>query len=265
MTPFPPNHLALLAHRRGALAAELRTDEVMHREANAAGGVAFRTWEPRDEGHVLGCSGRSAVEILDGGGLPILRRFSGGGAVYMGPGVLAYALVLPEPYLRALPGVRASFALLGAFLCEALSGMGLKAAWAGGTDLCLGQRKLGGNAQSRTGRALCQHGTLLVAPRLARLEGLAHPPREPTYRRGRPHRAFVTTLRDEGVDAPVEEVARLLAEAFLRRSGELVRLVTGEVPVWTRGPAPSAPPPRPGLRTQPVEDRAAVDPTPGGP
>ena len=77
----------------------LACDEALGDNFEAAdGGEVLRLWEPADHFVVLGYSNRIAVEVNVGAcevrGIPILRRFSGGGAVVQGPGCLNYTLVL---------------------------------------------------------------------------------------------------------------------------------------------------------------------------
>jgi lipoate-protein ligase A len=66
-------------------------------------------------------------------------------------------------------------------------------------DLCLGDRKvLGSSAFSGRG-AFFYQASLLVEANLDLMERyLRHPSREPTYRRGRGHREFLTTLTGAG-------------------------------------------------------------------
>ena len=60
----------------------------------------------------------------------------------------------------------------------------------------LGERKIGGSCIWRTRGLLYYSTTLLVDPDLDLCERyLPHPPREPAYRAGRPHRAFMGSLR----------------------------------------------------------------------
>lgn len=110
--------------------------------------------------------------------LSCVRRPSGGGVLVHGND-LSYALVLPR---RALGGksVKESYAHLCSFLIRMYEKMGLKAHFARETgaerrhsDICLAAhepydilidgKKMGGNAQRYTSRALLQHGTIPLA------------------------------------------------------------------------------------------------------
>jgi len=123
----------------------------------------------------------------------VLRRFSGGGAVVLGPGCLNYAVVLPLVSWPELASVPASFHIILGRIVGALGIPGLSPA--GGTDLVLGGRKVSGNAQRRGRRALIHHGTLLCGfdPRLA-ARYLREPVRRPVYRAARRHTEFMGNL-----------------------------------------------------------------------
>ena len=123
----------------------------------------------------------------------VLRRFSGGGAVVLGPGCLNYAVVLSLVSWPELANVSASFHIILGRIVSALGIPGLSLA--GGTDLVLGGRKVSGNAQRRGRRAVIHHGTLLCGfdPRLA-ARYLREPARQPAYRAARHHTEFMGNL-----------------------------------------------------------------------
>src|SRR3989442_12866689 len=74
-----------------------------------AGPAVLRFWEPQQPFVVVGYSNRVERDVnvaaCREGGIPILRRCSGGGAVLQGPGCLNYALVLRIDYNPALQTV----------------------------------------------------------------------------------------------------------------------------------------------------------------
>ena len=155
------------------------------------------SWEASRPVVVVGRSTRAADDvILDAcaaDGVPVLRRFSGGGTVVLGPGCLNYAVALPLVSRAALAEVIGSFRFLLGRIVAALAIPGL--AIDGRTDLALAGRKVSGNAQRRGRRALLQHGTLLYSfdPALA-LRYLKEPARRPAYRADRGHAAFMGNL-----------------------------------------------------------------------
>jgi lipoate-protein ligase A len=82
------------------------------------------------------------------------------------------------------------------------------------SDLCLGDRKIGGAALFLERGLAYYSTTLLHSPALDSWERyLPHPPREPAYRRGRPHAEFVTSL-GEVTGMTTLELSSRLAEAL---------------------------------------------------
>jgi lipoate-protein ligase A len=156
-----------------------------------------RSWQTTRPVVVVGRSSRIAADVvLDAcreDRVPVLRRFSGGGAVVLGPGCLNYAVALSLVSRPELRHVRASFQFILGRIAAALDIPDLSIA--GGTDLALATRKVSGNAQRRGRRALLHHGTLLYGfdPRLA-VRYLREPARRPPYRSGRDHPEFLGTL-----------------------------------------------------------------------
>jgi lipoate-protein ligase A len=174
------------------------------------------TWPPADApgvAIVVGRGGDPAVEVdLDAAradGVPVRRRRGGGCAVVLDPGNVIVSLVLP---LAGVGGITGTFTAISAWLIETLARCGLTGLRQEGTsDLALAGRKVGGSCLWRTRGLVYYSTTLLVAPDLA-LVGryLPHPPREPAYRAGRPHRDFMGALRDlDRALTPAELVLRL--------------------------------------------------------
>jgi lipoate-protein ligase A len=159
------------------------------------GDETVRFWESRQPAVVVGRFGRIDDEVdahaCRTDQVPILRRISGGGAVVIGAGCLNYTLVLSLDRRPELREVVASYEVILGWIAGALGVPGL--CRAGASDLAIGDRKVGGSAQRRGRRALLHHGTLLYAFDLATMgRYLKPPPRQPAYRAGRPHAAFVT-------------------------------------------------------------------------
>jgi lipoate-protein ligase A len=165
-------------------------------ESGAASGFHW-SWEATQPTVVVGRNIHAADDvILDAcasDSVPVLRRFSGGGTVILGPGCLNYALALPLVSQPGLADVAASFQLLLGRIVAALDIPRL--AIDGRTDLTLDGRKVSGNAQRRGRRALLQHGTLLYDfdPGIA-TRYLREPARQPAYRADREHAAFIGNL-----------------------------------------------------------------------
>lgn len=167
---------------------------------------------------VLGAGSRPAVELnLDAcreDGLPILRRRGGGCAVLLDPGnVIVSVVAIGLPFGRH----RACFDLLTAWLIDGLARIGIPGVrQAGVCDLTLSGMKVGGACLHRSRDRLYYSASLLVRPdRDAVTRYIAHPPREPDYRRGRDHAAFMGSLASaKGAVIEIEQLALALRQAL---------------------------------------------------
>lgn len=180
------------------------------------GRAAARTWTCTSTAVVLGV-GRAAADDVDEGecrarGVALLRRASGGGTVVIGPGTLQYALVLPHAPGREPPSLGEVKRLCNESVRRALLACGaadVEAEPCG--DLRVGDRKVGGTALRRHRDATMLHGTLLLEPDLAMVAALLrHPSREPAWRQGRSHLAFLAGLGPVG-EASFAEALRAAA------------------------------------------------------
>jgi lipoate---protein ligase len=191
-----------------------------------ASGNLYRCWQAVRPVVVVGRSGHVADDVIleecRADGVRVLRRFSGGGAVVLGPGCLNYAVVLSLVSWPELTNVAASFEFILERIVAALGIPGLSVA--GTTDLALDGRKVSGNAQRRGCRALIHHGTLLYGfdPQLA-TRYLKEPARQPAYRAARRHAEFIANLplSAETIRARLETVwsAFRLEDSGLQGSG----------------------------------------------
>jgi lipoate-protein ligase A len=121
-----------------------------------------------------------------------------------------YAVVLSyqvRPEVRVVEG--AYRFVLGA-LAAALEPLVPGVVCRGRSDLAIGNLKFSGNSIRCKREHLLCHGTLLYDFSLGLIDRtLKMPPKEPAYRDGRPHEAFVTNLPLE-----VEAIRRVLVGAF---------------------------------------------------
>lgn len=225
----------------GDAAANLALDEALLEAAHegALAAPVVRTWMAAEPTVVLGSSSRVVDEVdleaCAAAGARLMRRPSGGLTVLLGPGCLMWSVVAPHP--EGAPAIDAIHAAMLEPLAAALRAAGRPVERRGTSDLALldggPERKVSGNALRVRRHAVLYHGTLLDSfdlDAVARL--LRHPPREPGYRAGRHHSAFLANLhlgRDAlsdvvraafGADAaagdawPRERAAALVAERY---------------------------------------------------
>jgi lipoate---protein ligase len=161
---------------------------------------ASRAWTCTSTAVVLGVGRTSSGDVDEAEcrarGAALLRRASGGGTVVIGPGTLQYAFVLPHEAGREPPGLGDVKRLCNEAVCAALRACGVAAVETEPSgDLRCGDRKVGGVALRRHRDATMLHGTLLLEADLQVVAALLrHPSREPAWRKGRSHLAFLAGL-----------------------------------------------------------------------
>ncbi|MCS7182717.1 MAG: hypothetical protein NZ869_06370 [Thermoanaerobaculum sp.] len=148
--------------------------------------------------------------------VPVLFRPSGGGAVVLAPGMLTVSVWAPWPGAKRVELVFRHFCGLLASAVTQAGGPPL--ALRGVSDLCVGDRKAVGCSLRLGQQNVLFQASVLVHPNLELLHRyLPFPSRAPDYRRGRPHREFVTTLRAAGCPLTTQELGHVLGQAFAQR------------------------------------------------
>ncbi len=186
----------------GTLAENLALDEALLLAAEAGAGEVLRLWEFPRPAVVVGAGGRLADEVNEPAcrraGIPVGRRSSGGGTVLLGPGCLLFTLVLDYRRDPALEAIAGSYAYILGRLAGSLADLVPGIEPAGTSDLAVGGHKCSGNAQHRKRGHLLHHGSLLYAFDVQAVDAfLPMPPRQPAYRRGRGHAAFLANLHTD--------------------------------------------------------------------
>lgn len=141
-------------------------DEVLGREL-AAGrrGPTFRFWEWENPAVVIGSfqSLRNEVdaEAAEQYGVQVVRRVSGGGAMFMEAGnCITFSLVVPVSLVDGM-SYEASYAFLDQWVLNALTEVGVSAHYAGLNDIASAAGKIAGAAQKRfVGGAVLHHVTM---------------------------------------------------------------------------------------------------------
>jgi len=194
----------------------LACDEALLDEAEEGSNEeTLRFWEPRSFFVVLGYSRPAADEVhldrCEDDGIPVLRRYSGGGTVLQGPGCLNFSLILriqQKGPLSTIAGTTAFIVDRHAHSLERL--LQRPVTVMGESDLAIGGMKFSGNAQRRRERFLLFHGTFLLRFDLERIGRLLPMPvRQPAYRERRPHERFVMNIGREPA-----EIRRAIAEIW---------------------------------------------------
>ncbi len=223
------------------VAENLALDEALL-ESVHEGGIRtpiVRAWMAGAPAVVVGASSRLEQEVdleaCAAAGAAVYRRPSGGLSVVLGPGCLMWSVIWPAA--EPTPAIDAIHAAVLDPLVAALRAAGRPVVRRGTSDLALRadatDLKVSGNALRVRRRARLYHGTLLDAFDLELVERLLrHPPREPDYRAGRPHRAFLANLGlgrealetslstafavgERRRDWPADAVARLVRDRYM--------------------------------------------------
>jgi len=133
--------------------------------------VIGRFQDPESEVNVAACKKL---------GIAVLRRVSGGGAVYHDHGNLNYSLIVHKSSLEAnLEDIEESYDLFCSGVIEGLNMLGIDAYNRKG-DIMIGGRKVSGSAQHRLYDVILHHGTLMVdvnLDTLGRTLGVSDPER----------------------------------------------------------------------------------------
>lgn len=136
------------------------------------GDEIFMMWQPRPTivvGNFQNIHEEVDVPYAVGRGIDIVRRLSGGGTVYQDSGSVQYA------FIEKRDG-EIDFKRYLAPIINALKELGIPAEADGRNDICVGGKKVSGNAQYRVGDITIHHGTLLFSADIGEMERATRPP-----------------------------------------------------------------------------------------
>jgi lipoate-protein ligase A len=157
-----------------------------------------RVYQPPEPAVVIGRGGKQELELdreaIAADGVKLYKRPGGGCAVVLDEGNLVVSVGLPLP---GISHIKTTFEAVGDWVIAGLAKCGVEGVEQRGvSDLAIGEKKVGGSCVYRTRGLFYYSTTLLVDPDFELVERyLPHPPREPEYRAGRGHRAFMGSLR----------------------------------------------------------------------
>lgn len=101
------------------------------------------------------------LELAREKGVSIVKRVSGGSAIFTDPSQWIYAVVLGGNEVPEAPAE--SYPIICQGVIEALASLGITSQWRSLNDVTVRGRKISGSAQTRKHGAVLQHGTLLVS------------------------------------------------------------------------------------------------------
>ena len=171
----------------------------------------FLVWQPDRIYLVLGRSNEAVKSLIadavDTDKVQVLKRPSGGEAVLLSPNMLVIALKVPLSMVQKAHDV---FVIANDIIKEALSKEGVQNITSRGiSDICIGEQKILGSAIFKKPDSVFYHAVLNVSEDVNLIERyLQHPKREPDYRKGRSHLAFVSSIHKESHKIAVEKVQK---------------------------------------------------------
>lgn len=134
-----------------------------------SGDEVFMLWR-NDRAVIVGRNQNTLAQIDEGfvraRAIPVVRRLSGGGAVFHDLGNINFTFIA-----NASPADGLDFQRFTTPILEALGSMGVACAFDGRNDLVIDGKKFSGNAQHFHGGRILHHGTLLFASDIADISG----------------------------------------------------------------------------------------------
>lgn len=127
--------------------------------------IRLYTWKPSavSIGYFQSMDGEVDVEACKRLGVDLVRRITGGGAVYHAHGgEVTYSIVVDQRDKRIPKSFTESFRVLSQGLILGLRKIGVEASFQPINDIAVNGRKISGSAQTRRKEVLLQHGTVLV-------------------------------------------------------------------------------------------------------
>lgn len=144
-------------------------------------------------------------------GIEVVRRISGGGAMFIEPGnTITYSLYAPASLVEGLT-FQESYALMDSWVLEALGELGIRAWYQPLNDIASEAGKIGGAAQTRRSGAVLHHVTMAYDIDAAKMLQVLRIGRE--------------KLSDKGTQSAAKRVDPLRSQTGLPREAVIARMV----------------------------------------
>lgn len=191
----------------------------------------FMLWQ-NDPAIIIGVSQNTLEEInpmfVKQNGVHVVRRRSGGGAVYHDQGNLNFSFITDRAGGGAFDFQKFTLPVI-----RTLHKLGISSAFSNRNDLVIETRKFSGNAQYVSKDRVLHHGTLLVHSNLDHLQRALTVSKDKIQAKGiRSVRSRVTNISEHlGEKIPVEQLKALLLAAIAEEEREMVeyRLAAGDL------------------------------------
>ena len=147
----------------------------------------------------------------------VLRRIGGGGTVMLSKGVIVISIAGKTSfsfYLREHMNVINEI-IINVLKRSGIENLGIR----GISDITIGDKKILGSSLYKKKDLVLYQGSLLFNPDMGLIDRyLKHPDKEPDYRKGRPHKNFLTSLVKEGYHIDKGRLLSDLLEEFGKRN-----------------------------------------------
>lgn len=169
----------------------------------------FFTWVPDKTYLILGLSNKVEKSLIQETVLEdhveVFKRPSGGETVILTPKTLVLSTTVNT---EGFMDPQIFFKNINQIIIEKLSDFGIKdLQFRGISDICIGNKKILGSSIYRRKNKVFYHAVLNVSESIDLISKyIAHPPREPEYRKGRPHKDFVTSIWEAGYQISIEDL-----------------------------------------------------------
>ncbi|MBI5035983.1 lipoate--protein ligase family protein [Candidatus Micrarchaeota archaeon] len=179
-------------------------------------------WKPPavSIGYFQGLEEEVDLAVASREGVDVVRRITGGGAVFH-DAELTYSFVTRDFEDNILDSYKE---ICGAILLG-LKNIGVEGSFAPLNDLVVGGKKFSGNAQTRKGGVLLQHGTILLRVDVEKMLSLVKVPSEKMRDK------LIQSVKERvtGIGKTFDETASAVAEGFEEHYGvNLERMELGE-------------------------------------
>lgn len=157
-------------------------------------GYYFYLWI-NDPAVIVGVNQNAFEEVnlsfVEQNGVKVVRRLTGGGAVYHDSGNLCYTVIAPYNSQEN------NYVKFTSPIIEYLNSLGVKAQFSGRNDIVIDGKKISGNAQTVYGNRIMHHGTILFSANPDALSGALNPNKLKMQSKGiKSIRARVTNVSD---------------------------------------------------------------------
>ncbi len=177
----------------------------------------YKIWIPDRKMVVIGRGSDAEKEVnykqTEKDNIEVIRRDSGGCAVFLSPNMVVASFVL---YGQKLINPMVYFRMFNEFVINALSRLGLDNVKIEGiSDLSVNGKKISGSSIYRNKDLVLFHIVINLNEDVELISKyLLHPPREPKYREGREHKDFVTSIKSIGVRFSVEDFEKEISKEW---------------------------------------------------